>query len=249
MPKPKAAQRLDQFLVYVLGRRPDEFGLVPDAEGFVKIKELLKAVNEEEGWKFVRLSHLKEVALTVVNPSIEIDEPLIRAKTNDQLPVYDATDPLPKLMYTCVRTRAYPAVHERGLATGPDTKLTLATEQAMAERIGRRFDAKPVVLTVQVAQAQGLGVQFEQVGEALYQTDHLPVGAFRGPALPKDKPLSDKKESASRKYPATPGTFLMEPDEKRQRGRAPSPAGDGWKKKGKKDKARKPRRERPPWRR
>ena len=29
-----------KFLAYILGVHPDEFGLVPDKEGFVKIKDL-----------------------------------------------------------------------------------------------------------------------------------------------------------------------------------------------------------------
>jgi putative RNA 2'-phosphotransferase len=37
------------MLSYVLGRRPDEFGLVPDADGFVRLKDLLKALHEALG--------------------------------------------------------------------------------------------------------------------------------------------------------------------------------------------------------
>ena len=44
----RSPKQLAKFFNYVLGRRPDEFGLVTDKEGFVKIKELIKATNEEE---------------------------------------------------------------------------------------------------------------------------------------------------------------------------------------------------------
>jgi RNA:NAD 2'-phosphotransferase (TPT1/KptA family) len=33
----KAIQRAGRFLAYILGRHPDEFGLVPDQEGFVPV--------------------------------------------------------------------------------------------------------------------------------------------------------------------------------------------------------------------
>jgi len=49
------------MLVYMLGHRPDEFGLVPDSEGFIPYKELLQAIHEEEGWRYVRRSHINEV--------------------------------------------------------------------------------------------------------------------------------------------------------------------------------------------
>ena len=43
----KKQKQLSKLIQYILGRNPYEFGLVPDREGFVKIKELLKALNEE----------------------------------------------------------------------------------------------------------------------------------------------------------------------------------------------------------
>jgi hypothetical protein len=58
MGKAKSPQSLAKLITYILGRRPDEFGLVTDTEGFVKIKELLKAITEEAGWKYVRRSDL-----------------------------------------------------------------------------------------------------------------------------------------------------------------------------------------------
>ncbi|MBW1849659.1 MAG: RNA 2'-phosphotransferase [Deltaproteobacteria bacterium] len=76
---------LAKFLLYVLGRRPDEFGLVTDPDGFVKIKELLKAVNEEEGWGYVRIGHLDEVVITVSDAFIEIEGDSIRAINQDSL--------------------------------------------------------------------------------------------------------------------------------------------------------------------
>ena len=52
MKKTKSTQILAKFIAYILERRPDEFGLVTDKEGFVKIKELLKAITEEKEWKY-----------------------------------------------------------------------------------------------------------------------------------------------------------------------------------------------------
>ena len=34
-------------MAYVLGQRPDEFGLVPDEKGFVRVKDFVKAISEE----------------------------------------------------------------------------------------------------------------------------------------------------------------------------------------------------------
>ena len=49
MPKKnkRKVTNLSRLMSYVLGNRPDEFGLVPDKEGYITVKELLKAINEE----------------------------------------------------------------------------------------------------------------------------------------------------------------------------------------------------------
>ena len=57
----RQVDKLEKLLTYILGRRPDEFGLVPGPDGYVKIKDLLKALSEEPGWRHVRRSHLREV--------------------------------------------------------------------------------------------------------------------------------------------------------------------------------------------
>ncbi len=45
MSRQRSPQQLAKFISYILARRPDEFGLVPDPNGFVKIKDLLKAIG------------------------------------------------------------------------------------------------------------------------------------------------------------------------------------------------------------
>jgi len=70
-------------LDYILARRPDEFGLVTDKEGFIKVKDLLKALSEEEGLSYVRRAHLDEILITLPDPSFEIVGNTIRAKVTE----------------------------------------------------------------------------------------------------------------------------------------------------------------------
>ena len=44
MSKLRSPQKLAKFIAYILGHKPDEFGLVLEKDGFVKIKEFLKAL-------------------------------------------------------------------------------------------------------------------------------------------------------------------------------------------------------------
>ena len=140
MGRRKDPKKLAKLLDYVLGRNPDEFGLVPDGDGFVKIKELLKALHEEEGWKFVRKAAIDEVLYSIVNPPVEVAGDHIRAIGREHLEkrAYAAEPPL--LLYTCVRRRAYPNTLKKGVNPMGRKHVVLSSDADLALRMGRRFD-------------------------------------------------------------------------------------------------------------
>jgi len=81
----KAAKAFAKTLAYILGVDPYEFGLSPDSRGYIKIKEWLKALNEQEGWRQIRQGHIKEVTLTIAPPPIEMDGKKVRAVDRSRL--------------------------------------------------------------------------------------------------------------------------------------------------------------------
>lgn len=200
---------LAQFLGYVLGRRPDEFGLIPDAQGYVKIKELLKALCEVEGWRFVRAAHLKELVLSLPDAPIEIKGSTVRAKDRTKLVVPVDTDDLPKLLFTCVRRKAHSVVLTHGIHPGVQPFIVLACERSLAQRLGQRIDAQPVLLTVIVAKARQAGIRFKRIGEVLYLTEGIPPGCFTAPPLPKLRQDPPQKSAAPAEHQPTPGSFLL----------------------------------------
>ncbi len=220
MGQKKNPEQLEKLLSYILERRPDEFGLVPDAEGYVKIKDLLKALGEEEGWKYVRRASIDEVLFTIRNPRIEIaDGTRIRAKNRERLPEQAIVKELPRLLYTCVREKAQVFAMDKGIFPQGYPRVLLSSDQGMAERIGRRADRSPILLTVQTQKAADQGVIFYQSGEILYLADFIPPECFTGPPLPKQKAESGKAEKPEEKAAQRfPGSFFMElDDEHKQR--------------------------------
>lgn len=253
MAKQRSPKQLAKFIDYILARRPDEFGLVVDAEGFVKIKELLKTLNEEVGWKYVRRSHLDEIVITLKRPSFEILENKIRAKTRDHLPKTTQVQDPPKLLYTCVRRKAYPSVREKGIYPSGQHHVVLSSNHELAQRIGKRMDPSPVMLTVHTQHSAHKGVRYHQAGKALFLSEHIPADCFSGPPLPKEKPPSKKPEMIEG-YPArtSAGSYTIDIQEKmrpqvtvskKYRGEIESQKDRGRRKKHKR------KRERPPWRR
>jgi putative RNA 2'-phosphotransferase len=236
-------KQLAKFFNYVLGRRPDEFGLMTDKQGFVKIKELIKATNEEEGLGYVRLSHINEIMVTVQNHGLEVADNLIRALNREKLPRQSFALNPPKLLYTCVRKKAYPHVLDKGVRPTGFSKVILSSNPDLARRMGRRNDHAAVLLTVQVYPSEERGVVFFQAGESLFLAEHIPPGCFSGPPLPKEPPEPHRSDK-SKKEPTeiAAGSFLLDLNKKDR------PLTPGSRQK-KRDKKQKQRRERPPWRR
>jgi putative RNA 2'-phosphotransferase len=203
----KELNRLAKFLYYVLGHHPDEFCLVPDSKGFVKLKELLKAVNEEAQWRYLRKSHLRELCISHTKPSIEIVDNLIRAVDRSQLPTPIPTIDSPKLLFLCVRAKAYPVVLEKGILPIGKSWIILAAEHNRALRMGRRFDPSPVLLTVNVQKVIGTKVKIFAFGENLYLASKIPKGCFTGPSIPKEK--SYKKETTQSVTQPKKGSFFL----------------------------------------
>lgn len=200
MGRQKNHKQLKKLMTYILGRRPDEFGLVLDDQGFLRLKDLLKAISEEPGWRYVRKSHIHEVLVTSGEKPFVLENDKIRAVCRDKvLQPEDETIP-PKLLYHSVRARAYPVVYKEGIIPLGQPKVFLATTQELAQRMGKRRDPAPVLLTVHAQRASEAGVRFSKYGEFIYITDHVPAGYFTGPPVPQEKKkeaLGPQKEPAA----------------------------------------------------
>jgi putative RNA 2'-phosphotransferase len=246
----KSPKQLAKLIAYILERRPDEFGLVTDSKGYIKIKDLLKAITEEEGWKYVRRFHLDEILITISDTAFEISDQFIRSKHRQHLPKHVPALNLPKILHTCIRRKAYHSVAIKGIYPSGFSQIILSSERGMAERIGKRIDQFPICLSVQVHLSAEKGVVYYQAGEILYLAEFIPAGCFSGPPLPKEKPVATQGDSARK--PAQPqlaGSFLID------LGELVDPMSASNKKKGdkrsdaKKIKKQKRKRQPPPWRR
>jgi putative RNA 2'-phosphotransferase len=219
-------ESLCRFLSYVLGRRPDEFGLVPSEEGRVPVKELLQALHEEEGWGHIRRAHINELLMGCGRGLFHLAKGSITASDRRfSGPAEPAAGPLPKLLYTAVRMRAHPGVIEKGLVPPEGKWIVLSGSRAMAHRIGRRKDPDPVVLEICTAPARAGGVSFFSFGD-LFLAASLPAECIAGPRVrQQDGPRAGKapKDAGPPKRPAdfAPGSFTLSPERDPDRSRAP----------------------------
>jgi putative RNA 2'-phosphotransferase len=230
-------------MVYVLGHRPDEFGLVPDRDGFVTYKELLWAVHEEPGCGYVRQGDINEVLLGRDRALFEPEDNRIRLL--DRKWYFEFTNPtqaLQKLLYIAIRRKAYPHVMEKGLAAPHEKYLALSPDREMAMRMGRRRDQKPVLAEITAPSAQGEGILFYAFGD-LFLCKEIPARFISGPPVSKEvtKPPEDRVEKEPKRISDfEAGTFVLDTN------RDPHRVDKGKKRKGWKEEARRVRRKK--WR-
>ena len=211
-----------------------------DEDGFVKFKELLQALHEEEGWGYVRRSHINEVLVGEGRSLFESYGEQVRTREKRwEMDLHDPVRFLPKILFTPVRRRAHPVVLDKGLRVAPDRHLVLTPLREMAMRIGRRRDQNPVLLEV-MAEAAGRRVLFFSFGD-LFLSSLIPPQFIAGPPLPKELLERRRERAKEKETPAkvptapTPGTFVLDPSrDPDPRRKAKGKTRKGWKEAAKK---------------
>lgn len=248
MPMPKRnrfkSSNLSHMLVYILGNRPFEFGIVPDEEGFVRYKDLLQALHEEAGWGYVRQGSINEVLMGDDRSLFETTEGRIR--TIERRWAFDdeeTNEPPSKLLFLGIRRKAHPVAMDKGLRTVEGLPYVLSPDREMAERIGRRRDPQPVILEIMAEAAGTEGLETRRFGD-LFLVREIPVRFIAGPPVPKriikareERETKKKEKETAPQFQA--GTFLLDPEKapaqhRRDRGRKKR----GWKEEARKERKR-----------
>lgn len=211
---PRQLETLAKMLAYILGHRPDEFGLVLDADGFVPLKRLLAALASEPGWGHVRRRHLEQTAALSQAPRLEIVDDQIRSLSPKpaqmRRPPGEAP---PALLYAAVPPKAHPAVAEHGLRPSPGQELVLAASPETALKLGKRRSPDPVLITVQARTAAQAGVVFQGYGERLFLTSTPLAPEFvQAPPLPKEPEKAKPKAKPGRPEIPLPPTGTLAVD-------------------------------------
>lgn len=208
----RQAQQLARFVTYVLGRRPDEFGLVTDPQGYVPTAELLK-VAREEGWPQVRRNQLEVLSYHVGREVLEFRAHLVRATDRSRLAdIPRPSAACPKLLYAPIRRKAYEAVAQHGLRPqGHTGRVVLFADRALAEKTGRRQDGTPVLVTVNVAGAKACGCALQPFAEAIFLAETVPPECCRLPRAPLARTQRQAEAPTAPQAPKTPGSFFLDP--------------------------------------
>ena len=205
-------ESLAGWLEYALGRAPDEFGIVPDPEGWIELKRLVQALSEDSETAGITANQIRDLAWALPDCPFEFQDEKIRClPARALLPMREPATP-PAILYLGCRRRAYRVYLKEGASVPPGGEIILARTREMALRIGKRRDPNPVVAEVQTAAARETGTRFISYGVNLFLVDWLDPEALYGPPLkeeerpPKPKPKKTEQTLAptSDSVPARP---------------------------------------------
>jgi len=208
----KKVEQLARFIQYVIGHRPDEFGLVADDQGFLPVRDVLR-VLQDEGWSHIRRNHLETLDYHIGKATIEIQAHLLRARDRSRLADLHLAATPPKLLHAPIRRRAYEAVLQHGLRPqGHLNQVVLFSDPEFAQKVGQRRDAQPVIVTVNVQTAIEQGCRFQPFGKSIFMTEQLPAACCRMPRPPKAAKPHAVEPPPPDPAPKTPGSFLLSID-------------------------------------
>ena len=203
------------MLVFMLGHKPYEFGLVPDEMGFVTFKDLLQALHEEPGWGYAREGNINEVLMGEGRSLFEHNNKKIRTIQKQWTFDDEGGVELPsKILFLGIRRKAHPVVMEKGLRMIEGSSYILSPDKDMAERIGKRRDPQPVILEIRLDAAGREGLSIRRFGD-LFLAGEIPVRFIAGPPVPKSViKAREEKEAKKKGQEIIPqfqaGTFLLD---------------------------------------
>ncbi len=214
----KKLQKLKKLLLNLLAKNPSEFMLVSEADGWLRITDIHKALMEIGGTHLTPKTLLQYFLLYGFN-EFETDEKnkFARARVpREGIFSYRPKNP-PPILFVPIRPKAFWTIEKQGI--GPQGKkwLPLFASRSNALIFGKRFHHSPLVIKILAEMAHLAGTVFYYAGSQLYLVESRIDPAFlkmpRAPASKKDSAPDRRAKDGS-----VPKKHALEPGKKEKEG-------------------------------
>lgn len=170
--------KLSKKMSYFLRHHPDEAGLVLDEEGMVPIATFIRAINKQRGFGWVTERDLEILESTSDKKRFRIEGGRIGARYGHnrdirQIKHGDPIDP-PDLLYHGTPRRVVSSIMKQGLLPQGRQFVHLSVDLQTAEKVGRRRDGRPLILTIRARDAQAAGIDFYSPTPDTYLARKIP---------------------------------------------------------------------------
>lgn len=176
--------RLSKFMSLVLRHRAGEFGLTPDAEGFVPLEALAQVVAEHKGGTLEEILRVVEDG-TDTKKRFEIRGEMIRARYGHSLDLqaeveYPPAEP-PEILYHGTNAQALANIRREGLKAMNRQYVHLSTTPARAKEVAGRRTRQPILLIIRAQAAHQAGVIFHAPEPLHFLARAVPVEFIKFP--------------------------------------------------------------------
>jgi putative RNA 2'-phosphotransferase len=169
---------LSRTVSHALRHEPGAYGLTLDAQGWVYISDLLRALRESDTqWAALCEADLSEMVRNSAKVRHEIERGRIRALYGHSTPerlTREANRP-PNFLFHGTSPVAAEEIRVQGLKPMSRQQVHLSVDVETALQVGRRKSPSPVILRIDAEQASQNGVQFFQGNDSVWLADGVPA--------------------------------------------------------------------------
>jgi putative RNA 2'-phosphotransferase len=168
-------EKLSKTMAYALRHKPAEFELTLNAQGWVSLSALVKAMN-----KAMKFPVNQELVMEVVNADTKqrytVKNGMIRAAQGHSFPIElgIAQSVPPEFLFHGTTTKTLPLIFAEGLKSMSRAHVHLSSNITVATSVGARHGT-PVVLKVNALLAHKAGVQFFQAENGVWLSTPVPA--------------------------------------------------------------------------
>ena len=174
--------KLSKKISYALRHAPWEFDLELDENGWVSVEKLLDALRKDSRWAYVTIEDLQYIIQNSDKKRFEIADGRIRALYGHSIPmkiVKESTEP-PAILYHGTARHFLESIRKQGLLPKARQYVHLSIDIETALQVGKRHDAKPVILEIAAKKAWEEGVKIYLGNDNIWLADKIPVTYIKG---------------------------------------------------------------------
>lgn len=168
--------QLSKEISYALRHAPWEYELELDEDGWVRVEQLLTALNESDKWENVTLEDLEHMIENSDKKRHELVDGKIRALYGHSIPkkiVKESTEP-PAILYHGTARRFIESIESKGILPKGRQYVHLSNDIETALQVGKRHDDRPVILEIYAKKAWDEGVEFYLGNDKVWLADNIP---------------------------------------------------------------------------
>lgn len=169
--------QLSKTISYALRHRPEVFGLVLDAEGWVSIDDLVAALSKhEERWRDVTAADIRAIPAASSKQRFAFDGNRIRALYGHSLPdrIEMVSGMPPEFLFHGTAETSLTSIRQSGLQPMDRQFVHMSIDERSAREVGLRRSREPVILKIHAMRAFENGCAFYARNEHIWLSNSIP---------------------------------------------------------------------------